>query len=140
MIITIQDKTLLLDGIASGTVADSFTAYPLLQAQIFAAINTQVSMLLGKNTMLTKLDYLRSAAVNATPTPNPRTISNTEFKAKFTPEQLVQVWRLSLADDGVALLLFDVFTRTTINLDDPATVGGLGYLVSVGVALDLTLF
>jgi hypothetical protein len=114
--ITVIGTEFFIDGVSGGTI----------------------EQLLGRNKLLVDAAMRRNQ-----PTPsiaNLRTISNTEFKARFTPEQLAQTWRLSITDDNVALLLFDVFTRTTINLDDQRTIDGLNYLVYVGVALDLTLF
>jgi hypothetical protein len=116
IMITVIGTEFFIDGVSGGTI----------------------EQLLGRNKLLVDAAMRRNQ-----PTPsiaNLRTISNTEFKARFTPEQLAQTWRLSITDDNVALLLFDVFTRTTINLDDQRTIDGLNYLVYVGVALDLTLF
>ena len=114
--ITVVGTEFFIDGVSGGTI----------------------EALLDRNRLLVDAAMRRNLPP-PTP-PDPRVITNTQFKALFTPEQLVQIWRLSLIDDAVALLLFDVFTRTTINLDDPKTQQGLSYLVSVGVALDLGLF
>jgi hypothetical protein len=115
--ITVVGTEFFIDGVSGGTI----------------------EALLDRNRLLVDAAMRRVDRVAPTP-PNLRVITNTQFKALFTPEQLVQIWRLSLTNDAVALLLFDVFTRTTINLDDPRTQQGLSYLVSVGVALDLGLF
>lgn len=142
MIITIDGLNITVDGVDAGTVESALATYPQYTNELWAAANTQISRLTDSNRLLIASAMNRPPLpVRPTPTPpDPRVITNTQFKALFTPEQLVQVWRLSLTDDAVALLLFDVFTRTTINLDDPKTQQGLSYLVSVGVALDLALF
>jgi len=114
--ITVIGTEFFIDGVSGGTI----------------------EALLERNKLLVDAAMRRNLPI-PTP-PNTRVITNTQFKALFTSEQLIQIWRLSLTDDAVALLLFDVFTRTTINLDDPRTQQGLSYLVGVGVALDLTIF
>jgi hypothetical protein len=139
MIININNNTVTVDGIAAGTIADAITAYPAYTAELWSATSLQLERMTAQNKNLIASALQRSGPVESVP-PNPRVITNTQFKAKFTTPQLVQTWRLSLTDDNVALLLFDVFTRTTINLDDQRTIDGLNYLVYVGVALDLTIF
>jgi len=139
MIININNNTVTVDGIAAGTIADAITAYPAYTAELWSATSLQLERMTAQNKNLIASALQRSGPVESVP-PNPRVITNTQFKAKFTTPQLVQTWRLSLTDDNAALLLFDVFTRTTINLDDQRTIDGLNYLVYVGVALDLTIF
>lgn len=71
---------------------------------------------------------------------DPRIILAAEFIAKFTPSQLVQIYRLGETDDNVAVLLVTLFTSPQVRLDADVTKNGLAYLVSIGVDLDLNNF
>jgi hypothetical protein len=139
MIITINNNAVTVDGVAAGTIAETITAYPAYTAELWAAASLQLERITTQNKRLIASVTQRTIPIAPTP-PNPRVITNTEFKALFTSEQLVQIWKLSLSNDNVSLLLFDVFTRTSLNLDDPVTINGLNYLIAVGVPLDLGQF
>jgi hypothetical protein len=97
-----------------------------------------IEQLLGRNKLLVAA-AMRSRIPAPLP-PNTRDITTTEFNAKFTDTQRDQILDLQSSDIVVRRIVFDMLTRTTINLDDQRTIDGLNYLVYVGVALDLTLF
>ena len=66
------------------------------------------------------------------PIQSPRNITVQAFRSRFTDAELK--WMLALArngNDDAGLLLLKFQTRTEVDLDDPAVVAGMGYLVSV---------
>lgn len=70
------------------------------------------------------------------PEPAPRMLTVHEFRTRFSDAELAAIALRAYGGAGDALaavLLLKLQTRTEIDLDDPALIDGLNYLVSVNV-------
>lgn len=56
-----------------------------------------------------------------------------EFQLRFTPAERAAIWQAASTDANVADLLVLSLAANTVYNDDPATLAGMAYLVSVGL-------
>ncbi len=77
-----------------------------------------------------ELEALRMASSN------PRVVSPSAFRARFTDEQLTAIATSAMADPTLFVFLIHLFTESSVNLDSDKTIAGLNYLAAAGIDID----
>lgn len=160
MNITLVDDTLYIDGNDAGSLTHALTNFPAQSDALWGVMATKVAGVGLLETELIRVkgeladltadnEKLRREAAlvpglqaeletlsAASPCFNPRVISPSEFRARFTDEQLTAIATSAMADPTLFVFLMHLFTESSVNLDSDKTIAGLNYLAAAGIGID----
>jgi len=163
MNITLVDDTLYIDGNDAGSLTHALTNFPAQYDALWGIMATKVTGVGLLETELIRVkgeladltadnEKLRREAAlvpglqaeletlrAASPCFNPRVISPSEFRARFTDEQLTAIATWAMSDSTVSVFLIKLATAQSIDLDSPNTRAALAY-IDASVPIDWTLF